>query len=261
MDILQKIYKIYKDDIQIEDNPPLKEISQLKKGSIVELKGNIYIYLWKKTDYGFLGLLATPYTLLAHPSHPRVKTDSPLYEVMAITDLYYPLTEEIIRKNVTDLIEVLTDREIIQKKLEQAISREKIYHPIREQFLKDEIKRTKWILDKFLNSYMSENKTEKRTILLKLPKNIFENVQVPERLAAGSEQTTAENEKFIVIKQNGRIFTLLLKDLGLIGKEVKLSLEKKEIFKGVLDTDTIIIETELDLTPQQLADLINLEET
>jgi hypothetical protein len=260
MEILQKVYEIYKEDLQTEDNPPIKKISTLKEGDIVELKGNIYIYLWKKTDYGFLGLLATPYTLLAHPSHPRVKTDSPLYEYMAITDLYYPLTEEVIRKNITDLIKVLTDRKILEGKIEKSIKREKIYHPIREQFLRNEIRRTQWILDEFLNRYIVEEETKKGAILLKLPKKVLEEVKIPERLAAESEQTTAENEKLLVIKQDTKTFNLLVKDIGLLGKKVKLFLGNKEIFSDILYNELIIVETEVELTPQQLADLIRLEE-
>ena len=148
-EVLKTLYKIYEQDIKEEDNPPIRPHLDYKEGDIVELKGNIYVYLWKKKGDRWKGLLATPYTLLAHPTHPRVKTDSLLYEVMAITDLYIPLTEETIKKYLTDRIRVLEDRTLLGEKIDKMIKRKKIYHPIREKFIKNEARRTAFLF--FLN--------------------------------------------------------------------------------------------------------------
>jgi len=145
METLETLYKIYESDIKEEDKPPTRPHLDYKEGNILELNGNIYVYLWKKTEDGYLGLLATPYTLLAHPTHPRVKTDSLLYEVMAITDLYIPLTEETIKKCLTDRIRVLEDRTLLEEKIEQSLKRKKVYHPIREKFMKNEARRTAFL--------------------------------------------------------------------------------------------------------------------
>jgi hypothetical protein len=149
MEILERVFQIYRDDLKTEDTPPVREIP-FGVGDIVELRGNIYIFLWEKTDYGYLGLIATPYTLLAHPSHPRVRTDSPIYETMAITDLYIPLREETIKKYLTDRVEVLTEKTELERKIEDSIKRKKIYHPIREKFLKSEARRTAFLVEEFL---------------------------------------------------------------------------------------------------------------
>ena len=149
-ELLDVIYKIYEDETEILDNPPVRDDISFKEGDIIELNGNIYIYLWKQTDYGFLGLIATPYTLLTHSSHPRVKTDSPIYEIMAITDLQIPLKVDTIKKYLTDKLEVLPDKNILEEKIGKAIERKKVYHPIREKFLKNEAKRTAFLIEEFL---------------------------------------------------------------------------------------------------------------
>ena len=254
--LLNTIYRIYKDDLRIEDNPPLAGNLPYKEGDIVELKGNIYIYLWKKTDYGYLGLLATPYTLLAHPSHPRVRTDCLIYEVMAITDIYIPLREETIRKYLTDKIEVFENKQVLEEKIEKSIKRKKIYHPIREKFLRDEAKRTAFLIGEFLKD--EEEQTEK--IVIRIPKRVWEKIEKPQRLAAESEQETAENRYFLIVKQNGNSYSLILKDYNLLGKRVKIFLKDEPIYDGLLDTDTLIVEVEGEVTPTLLADLLKVEE-
>jgi len=155
--LLNDIYRIYKDDLQIEDSPPKAGHLPFKKGDIVELNANIYVYLWKETDYGYLGLLATPYTLLAHPSHPNVKTDGLLYEVMAITDLYIPLRKESIKKYLTDVIHITeSTMEVINEKIDLMIKRRKIYHPIREKFLREEARRVAFLIEEYLQGMEKE---------------------------------------------------------------------------------------------------------
>jgi len=254
--LLNTIYRIYKDDLQIEDNPPLAANLPYKEGDIVELKGNIYIYLWKKTDYGYLGLLATPYTLLAHPSHPRVRTDNLIYKVMAITDIYIPLREETLRKYLTDRVEVFENKQVLEEKIEKSIKRRKIYHPVREKFLRDEAKRTAFLIGEFLKG--EEERTEK--IVIRIPKRVWEKIEKPQRLAAESEQETAENRYFLIVKQNGNSYSLILKDYNLLGKRVKIFLKDEPIYDGLLDTDTLIVEVEGEVTPTLLADLLKVEE-
>jgi len=210
----------------------------------------------EKTDYGYLGLLATPYTLLAHPSHPRVRTDNPIYEVMAITDIYIPLREETIRKYLTDKVEIFEDRQDLEERIEKSIKRKKIYHPIREKFLRDEAKRTAFLIGEFLKD--EEEQTEK--IVIRIHKKIWEKIEKPQRLAAESEQETAENRYFLIVKQNGNSYSLILKDYNLLGKRVKIFLKDEPIYDGLLDTDTLIVEVEGEVTPTLLADLLKVEE-
>ena len=148
--LLEAIYKAYKSDLETEDNPPTRPELSYELGNIVELRGNVHIYLWQKTENGYLGLLATPYTLLAHPTHPRVETEGLLYETFAITDLRIPLTSEIIRKYLTDVIRVKTNKEILERKIEQSFRRKKVYHPIREKFIRDEARRTAFLIEEYL---------------------------------------------------------------------------------------------------------------
>ena len=257
--LLDTVYRLYKDDLKIEDSPPTVGNISFKEGDIVELKGNIYVYLWKKTDYGYLGLLATPYTLLAHPSHPRVKTDNPLYEVMAITDIYIPLKEETIRKYITDKIEVLEDKQALEKKIKVSRERKKIYHPIREKFLREEARRTTFLIMEFLENEEKEEQ-EEETIIIKIPQKVLEKVEKPLRKAAETEQETAENENFLIIKQTENSYSLILKNYSLFGKRVKILLNNEPIYEDILDTNTIIVGVEGEISPTLLADLLKVEE-
>jgi hypothetical protein len=256
--LLNTVYRIYKDDLKIEDKPPMAVDIPFGEGDIVELNGNIYIYLWKKTDYGYLGLIATPYTLLAHPIHPRVKTDSPLYEVMAITDLYIPLREETIKKHLTDRVKVLTEKTELEQKIETSIKRRKIYHPIRKRFLRDEIRRTAFLIEEFLQKE-EENQTSKN-VVIKIPAEILRKLEKPQRLAAQSGQETAENEYFLIVKQSENSYSLLLKDYNLLGKKIKILLKDEPIYDDILNTDIILVEVEEKITPTQLADLLKVED-
>ena len=258
-ELLDRVYRIYKDDLEIEDSPPVIRDIPLKQRDIVELKGNIYIYLWKKTDYGYLGLLATPYTLLAHPSHPRVKTDSLLYEVLAITDIYIPLREETIRKYITDKLEVLTNVQQLEDQIRNSIGRKKIYHPIREKFLREEIRRTAFLISEFLEGE-EKGQVDRKLIIIKIPRELLEKLEKPQRLAAESEQETAENEHFLIVKQTKNSYSLILKDYGLLGKRVKILLKDKPIFEDILDSDTIIVELDSEINATLLADLLKVEE-
>jgi len=258
-ELLDSVYRIYRDDLKIEDSPPVIRDIPLRQGDIVELKGNIYIYLWKKTDSGYLGLLATPYTLLAHPSHPRVKTDSPLYEVLAITDIYIPLREEAIRRYVTDKLEILTSKQKLEDQIRNSIRRRKIYHPIREKFLREEIRRTAFLISEFLEGE-EKGQADKKPIIIKIPRRILKKIEKPQRLAAESKQETAENNQFLIVKQTENSYRLILKDYGLLGKKVKICLDDEPIFEDVLDRDTIIVEVDGEINPTLLADLLKVEE-
>ena len=256
--LLETLYRVYRDDLEIEDNPPVNPEAEYGEGDIVELQGNIYVYLWKREGDRWEGLLATPYTLLAHPIHPRVKTDSPLYEVMAITDLRIPLTDETIRRYITDRVEVLEDKNLLEEKIEQSLERKKVYHPIREKFLRDEARRTAFLIEEFLKEEFETPETRKG-IVIRVPKKVWEKVQIPRRLAASGEQQIAENDHFLVIKQSEKDYALLVKDENLLGREIKLFIGGEPIFKGILDSDTIIVEIDRDIPPTALADLIKVE--
>jgi len=259
--LLNDIYRIYKDDLKEEDSPPKAGNLPFKKGDIVELNANIYVYLWKETDYGYLGLLATPYTLLAHPSHPNVKTDGLLYEVMAITDLYIPLREETIRKYLTDVIHITEPTlEVLNEKIAQMVKRKKIYHPIRERFLREEAKRTAFLIEEYFQGIEKEKETTQGAIVLKLPKRVLESQEIPYRLAAESEQETAENDQFLIVKQTDNLYSLIVKDPSLLGRKVKILFGKTPIYEGLIDTETLMVEVDGDISPTALADLLKVEE-
>ncbi len=257
-EVLETLYKIYESDIREEDKPPTRPHLDYKEGDIVELKGNIYIFLWKKEGDRWKGLLATPYTLLAHPTHPRVKTDSLLYEVMAITDLYIPLTEETIKKYLTDRIRVLEDRTLLEEKIEQSLKRKKVYHPIREKFMKNEARRTAFLLEEHLQREF-QTTDDQREIVIRIPKEVLEKVEIPQRLAADSVQETAENENFLIVQEDKKLFKLIVKDNSLLGQEVRILLDNHPLYKGILKNPIISIETENEISPSSLADLIKLE--
>jgi len=269
--LLDTVFKIYRDDLKIEDNPPPAGDIPFGVGDIVELKGNIYIYLWKKTDYGYLGLIATPYTLLAHPAHPRVKTDSPLYEVMAITDLYIPLREETIKKYLTDKVEVLTEKTELEQKIENSIKRRKIYpsigeefkkgkiyHPIREEFLRSEARRTAFLIEEFLSEEKEEDNIPKGKII-KIPAEVLKKLDKPQRLAAESGQESAENEHFLVVKQTENSYALIIKDYNLLGRKIRILLGNEPIYDDILDSETLFVEVEEEVSPTLLADLLKVE--
>jgi hypothetical protein len=256
--LLDTVFRVYKDDLEIEDNPPPTGDIPYGVGDIIELRGNIYIYLWKKTDYGYLGLIATPYTLLAHPSHPRVRTDSPLYEVMAITDLYIPLRDETIKKYITDRLEVITEKTELEQKIENSIKRRKIYHPIREKFLRSEARRTAFLIEEFLREEREENQTSKGKII-KIPAEVLKKLDKPQRLAAESEQETAENEHFLVVKQTENSYALIVKDYNLLGRKIRILLGDTPIYDDLLDTETLFVEVEDPISPTLLADLLKVE--
>ena len=256
--LLDTVFKIYRDDLKIEDNPPPAGDIPFGVGDIVELKGNIYIYLWKKTDYGYLGLIATPYTLLAHPSHPRVKTDSPLYEVMAITDLYIPLREETIKKYLTDRVEVLTEKTELERKIEDSIKRRKIYHPIREKFLRSEARRTAFLIEEFLSEEEKEDNIPKGKII-KIPAEVLKKLDKPQRLAAESGQESAENEHFLVVKQTENSYALIVKDYNLLGRKIRILLGNEPIYDDILDSETLFVEVEDEISPTLLADSLKVE--
>jgi len=258
--LLIDLYKIYKDDLKTEDSPLNAGSLSFKKGDIVELNANIYVYLWQETDYGYLGLLATPYTLLAHPSHPNVKTNGLLYEVMAITDLYIPLRKETIKKYLTDIIKITAPSlEVINKKIQKMRNKEKIYHPIRERFLREEAKRTAFLIEEYLQGIEEKEETTKREITLKLPKKVLESQEIPQRLAAESEQETAENDKFLIIKQTENTYSLIVKDPSLLGRKVKILFGKTPIYEGLIDTEILILEVEGKVKPTALADMLKVE--
>ncbi len=256
--LLNTVYKIYKDDLKIEDTPPTAENISFKEGDIVELRGNIYVYLWKRTDYGYIGLLTTPYTLLAHPSHPRVRTDSPIYDVMAITDIYIPLTEESILKYLTDKIEVLEDKHALEEKIKTSVEKKKIYHPVRERFIREEARRVAFLMEEFKSE--EDKETERRATVIRIPKTVLERVEKPQRLAAKSVQETAENEHFLIVKQDENSYGLILKNYNLLGKWVRILLSDEPIYEGTLDTETLIVEIEGEISPTLLADLLKVEE-
>lgn len=103
-----------------------------------------------------MGLLATPYTLLANPIHPRVKTDK---------------------------VKVLDKQQKLGEKIKKSIKRQKIYHPIREKFMRDETRRVAFLLEEFLKN---EEETERGAIVIRIPKGVFDRVEKPQRLAAES---------------------------------------------------------------------------
>ncbi len=265
MEILKKVYEIYKEDLQTEDKPSINPEADFKEGDIVELDGNIYVFLWKSTDYGYLGLLATPYTLLAHPTHPKVKADGLLYDKFAIMDIYLPLTERVIRRHITDTIEVLEDRKTLSESIEKSLKEEKIYHPIREQFVRDEIRRTKFLIEETLREIEKAEETEKeipkKGIVIKIPKELLKKVETPQRLAAESEQQTAENEHFLIVKHDNNSFSLIVKNPNLLGRKVKILFgENNVIFEDILTADTLIMEIDGNISPTTLADLLKVED-
>jgi len=263
MRLLEEAYKTYKEDLSIEDNPPVVDLP-FKEGDLVELDGNVYVYLWKKTDYGYLGLLATPYTLLAHPSHPRVKTDGLLYDTFAILDEYLPLTEEIIKRHLTDKMEVKTDLEKLNAQIEKAIRTPKVYHPIREKFLNEEVRRTNYLLREFLAQTLREEESaaprKKKAVILTLKRNFLSALPQTERLAAATGQLTAENKDFVIAKGEDGAYTLIVKNPELLNRKVTILFNGEPIFEGILENFTITLEVEGDISPTELAKYLKIKE-
>ena len=111
------------------------------------------------------------------------------------------------------------------------------------------------MIEEFLSEEEKEDNIPKGKII-KIPAEVLKKLDKPQRLAAESGQESAENEHFLVVKQTENSYALIIKDYNLLGRKIRILLGNEPIYDDILDSETLFVEVEEEVSPTLLADLL-----